>query len=224
MEENVSQVNSKKKLIIVLLVLSAVLLLTGFLLMNSNNSKTDEKEGSNTNNIDVEDNDNENINELKLGNCLNCNYTSPIEIISDNESDLLKVSIKEDQKSVEIKIEAESINSYGYNVTDRTITKRLDKEIKEVYINSTGGDNGNLTIYYLMKDGTIKYTKVFDEIQKDKFNDLSDDDLFNTKEYKDVKNVKEIDSVVIGKDSNLPTYSVIAVRDDGDYYDLGLAS
>lgn len=186
---------------------------------NKENTSNDNKE-ENELNKDKEDTSTQNYS-FELNNCLNCeNIPTDVTIkeIDDLGSDLVKVFVKEDKKTVEINIIAEKINSYGLNIEDKTIVKQLDKNIKKVLITSYGGDQGLLTIHYLMEDGTVEYTKVFDEVLKDNFNNLNDETLFNTKEFNDVKNITKLVSVQY--EGDLPAYGVVAITNDGHFYSL----
>ena len=87
-------------------------------------------------------------------------------------------------------------------------------------ITSYGGDQGLLTIHYLMEDGTVEYTKVFDEVLKDNFNNLDDEVLFNTKEFNDVKNISKLVPVLY--EANIGGYGVVAITNDGHFYSLNV--
>ena len=159
----------------------------------------------------------------ELSKCLNCsNYDSDttIKIIADIGSELVKVNVKDDNKTVEIKISSEEFSHYGTNIKDRTITKQLNKEIKQVLVSTYGGDTGLLTIHYLMRDGTVEYTKVYDEIRKDNFDNLSDDSIFNAKEFSDIKDIIKLVPVVYL--SNFDGFGVIAVQSNGYFYSLNI--
>ena len=200
---------------------------------NDDNTKESEskKNKENTSNDNKEENEQNNDKKdssiqgytLELNNCLNCDNISIDATIKEIDEEhsapgLVKVLVKEDKRTVEINIIAEKINSYGYNVEDKTITKHLDKNVKQVLITSYGGDSGLLTIHYLMEDGTVEYTKVFDEVLKDNFNNLNDETLFNTKEFNDVKNITKLVSVLY--EGDLPAYGVVAITNDGHFYSL----
>ena len=190
----------------------------------SKNSYNDDNKEENEQNNDKEDASIQGYT-LELSNCLNCDNISTdvtIKEIDEEHSDLglVKVLVKEDKRTVKINIIAEKINSYGYNVEDKTIVKQLDKNIKNVLITSYGGDVGLLAIHYLMEDGTVEYTKVFEEVDKDNFNNLSDEALFNTKVFNGVKNISKLVPVLY--ETDLGGYGVVAITNDGHFYSLGV--
>lgn len=197
----------------------------------SSNGENKEENTDNKNNEIIPNTENTEKNEVQepitqyenyeLSKCLNCsnfNTNTTIKTTEDNGSELVKVSVKEDNKTVEIELSSEAFSHYGSNIKDRTITKQLNKEIKQVLVSSYGGDSGLLTIHYLMKDGTVEYTKVYDEILKDNFDILSDDSIFNTKEFNDIKDTVKIIPVLF--DGDLPAMGVIAVQNNGYFYRL----
>ena len=201
----------------------------------TSNTENTEKNTENKNNEKTSNTENTEKNEepkiepttqdesYELSKCLNCsNYDSDttIKIIADNGSELVKVNVKDDNKTVEIKISSEAFSHYGTNIKDRTITKQLNKEIKQVLVSSYGGDTGLLTIHYLMKDGTVEYTKVYDEIHKDNFDNLSDDSIFNAKEFSDIKDIIKLVPVLYLTD--LGGVGVIAVQSNGYFYSLNI--
>ena len=193
---------------------------------DDNTTKEDKKEEGRTNNTtsnDIIDTMSKVGYTFELNKCLNCsNISSDITIktIADNGLQFVKVNVGDDDKTVEIKLLSEIINGYGANIKDRTIVKQLNNEIKQVLVTSYGGDTGLATILYLMKDGTIKYTKIWDEVLKADFDNLSDDNLFNTKDFNDIKNIVKIVPVMYGGD--LPSYGIIAIQDNGSFYNLNV--
>ena len=194
---------------------------------DDNTTKEDKKEEEKTNNTTKEDKKEEKTNNttsndiidtmskvgytFELNKCLNCSNISSdttIKTTADNGSELVKVTIGENKNTVEI------------NVQGRTIKKQFSKKIKQTLITSYGNDNGNLTIHYLMEDGTIEYTNVSEEINKENFSTLSDEVLFNTKEFNNIKNIVKLVPVLF--DGDIPTVGVVAIQNDGGFYTLNV--
>jgi hypothetical protein len=233
---------SNKPLLIVVGLILLIVVGVGCFFLGKNTAKNNLNNGDNKENNIEQNNNEEKINtesnekndkskeesniqdeNYELSMCLNCNNFDTDTIIKPTknyESDLIKVTVKDDNKTIEIKISAQGFSYYGTNIKDRTIIKQLDKEIKQVLITSYGGDVGLLTIHYLLKDGTVEYTKVFDEIQKDNFDNISEDNLFNTKKFNDIKDIIKIVPVLY--EGNLPTYGVVAITNDGHFYSLNV--
>ena len=114
MDENMNQTNSKKKMIIMLLVLSLIFLSTGFLLMNSS-SKTDnkEKEESNTNNVEIEDKDNNKPND----------ENEDISKNEDEEKEENELEKEEENKDSDTKDDVKPLDNEKTNTKPQTETK-----------------------------------------------------------------------------------------------------
>ena len=219
--------NSSKKYITIITILSILLVsLCGYIVYDKF-IKEDEKETKNVEEKKEEQQEKDQNEEpiqdktnVDLGKCLNCQNNNKIKIMEKENSSvngLVNVSIKDDKQTVEINILSNGINNYGGNINDKTITKKLNNNIKEVLIGAFGNDTGLATILYLMEDGTVEYTKIFDEVMKKDFNNLTDNQLFNTKKIENLNEIVRVEPVLIGED-----LSIIAVKNNGDYYDLSV--
>jgi len=225
------EIKPKKNKSLLLIIIGIVLLIgVGcFILLQQGTNKNTSKDDGNEEQ-ETEDEPIIQVDNLELSKCLNCSNFVPdtaIKITDDlSELKLLNVLVRKNKKIVEIRLSSNVFKMYGHEVKDRTIIKQFDKKIKQVLIASYANDLGGLTISYLMEDGTVQYTKVIDEIKKEGFDNLNDEDIFNTKVFKDVKDaVKLIPILYDGELLYEDAYSilgVIAIKKDGYFYNLDI--
>lgn len=116
----------------------------------------------------------EEIKPLDLTKSLNTkgtDYINPNDEILSNYG--LSMKVNDDKKSITLTIDWKVFKKivasivYGGVAGDEVETSQItgfDKEIKSVFIGELGQDAQGLTLFYLMDDGTVEYTKVF--IQK----------------------------------------------------------
>lgn len=162
--------------------------------------------------------------ESKIGECLNCKEGN--EYINSEHSQLgISVYIGENQTSATINVSLAEVNNiYGLNLTssgDNQYTNEIkvddfNKKILQVKISGFGQAVGDEYIYYVMEDGTVEYTPIFNEL-KDNWNSGN-----ALKKHTTMSGVSEV-SYISGADVVNGTtghYTTIAVKKDGSFYDL----
>ena len=83
---------------------------------------------------------------------------------------------------------------------------------------------GRETIFYVLEDGTVEYTPVYDDLQNN-WNDSDNSKKFNS--YGKVKKIENISYLTgmnalakYSEESYSGYYTTAAVRNDGSFYDL----
>lgn len=205
---------------------------------NGNKIKTniEENSGNGTNNNTSNGNS---IQELDLTKCLNSSnsYSNAKELSMDNNYGL-SMKMNSDKKSITLSINWSEFNRYadycgiisGLNDTIEYQITGFNKEIKETYIGTGGQDITGLTLYYLMADGTVEYTKVFTmlnteagcrlNLSREDEREFSTSTTFETAGRIDgVENVIKLYSADTSIDHS--SYrAIIGATSDGSFYDI----
>lgn len=196
-------------------------------------SKVEEKENSKK-----EEKEKEVIKELDITKCLNnsvVTYKNP----SDKEPEIgLSMSINEDKKSITLtidwdifgKISEEKNQPKGIEEYEITGFK---KEIQSTFVGELGQSAEGITLFYLMKDGTVEYTPMF--ILKENENGYKSYKVNYTYEYDDEDEITgghfETNGTIFGVSNIIKLYNIdaynengwrttIGAKADGSFYDL----
>lgn len=190
------------------------------------NKETTEKEDKETEKKETKD-------ETKNGTCLNCkeNTTYTIQGASQEQLGLLIEVSSKNEKEATIKVNRNKLN-WAYNLGWSNVTdsyeeiKKIsfDKNIKQIHIGGFGQAVGRETIFYVLEDGTVEYTPVYDDL-KNNWNDSDNSKKFNS--YGKVKKIENISYLTgmnalakYSEESYSGYYTTAAVRNDGSFYDL----
>ncbi len=109
------------------------------------------------------------VKELDLSRSLNTNgitYSTPNLASSSNNNIGISMSVGADSKSVALNIdwnkfgEFSGASAWASTVESYQITG-FNKKIKDAFIGELGHDVAGTTLFYLMSDGTVEYTPLF---------------------------------------------------------------
>lgn len=170
------------------------------------------------------------VKELDLSRSLNTNgitYSTPNLASSSNNNIGISMSVGADSKSVTLNIdwnkfgEFSGASAWVPTVESYSITG-FHKKIKDAFIGELGQDAMGLTLFYLMSDGTVEYTPMFN--QQGQMNYTASDGT--TKEHFETKGmvngVSEIIKLYNVDASNGSGWgTTIGAKADGSFYDLG---
>lgn len=191
--------------------------------------------------IDEVDDTSDKVKELDLSKCLN-NSTNKYSNATDVEGNYgLSMKINSDRTSVTLNIDwqtfgplsngslsSQSVNSY--QITG------FSKEIETVFVGDLGQDSMGITLFYVMNDGTVEYTPLFNrkfDSQNNLYyeinytNDYSSDGKsigqhFVTKgAISGVENVIKLYTANVS-DGTSGARTTIGATKEGSFYDLGL--
>ena len=90
-------------------------------------------------------------------------------------------------------------------------TKKFDKKITQVLIDGPGQDASNLSVLYLMEDGTVEYTEFLNLIG----------DCTSEGKIKDLKNIVKLQNVVRVYEDKEDSDSIVAIDQNNYIYDIG---
>lgn len=247
-EENVKKNNSRGLITIIVIL---VIVITGMGLYIAYDKKLvfskigqDEK---NTNNIeDKSSSDNlngqdDNVKELDLNkslNTTNITYSNPVK--DTNGKYGLFMKINPDRKSVSLDINwitfgpLSGASTWANNTETYQITG-FAKNIMDVFIGDLGQSSVGITLFYLMEDGTVEYTPMFNKMFDSQNNgyyemnytyDYSSDNRVTGQHFEtkgaiaDVVNVVQL-YVVDAMEGNIGGgHTTIGATKDGSFYDL----
>ena len=163
---------------------------------------------------------------IDLSKCLNGdgkNYSNPIESVSSPLG--LTIQINSDNKSAVLTIgwsifgelvgETNANEIKKYNITGFT------KNIESTFIGETGQDIHGTKLVYLMEDGTVEYTSLFVK-KTDASGNTWYDMNFESQAFKSNGAVSGVSDIVkLYNADGLDGRTVLAVKKDGSYYDIG---
>lgn len=177
--------------------------------------------------LDKESTEIKETEELKVGECQNCKDGNKY-ILTGYSNIGLTVEINSDMKSATIKTNNKELGStYGLNlenlgdneyVTEIKV-EGFTKKITQVHIGGFGQAAGAENVFYVLENGTVEYTPIYNEL-KNNWNKDNLNKLFKT--HKKIDNIDNI-SYITGASVTTGTtghYTTIAVRRDGAFYDL----
>jgi hypothetical protein len=189
---------------------------------NKNNEKENEEE-------DTE------IKELDLTNCLNNSSDVTYSNASDTEGDYgLSMSINSDKKTITLSIDwskfgpLTSATAYANQITTEQI-KGFTKEVKTTFIGDLGQDYTGITLFYIMSDNTVEYTKVFkknDTTYDINYTyDYSSDGKITGQYFETQGTISNAKNVIklynVSASNSFGWNTVIGAKSDGSFYDLG---
>ena len=208
----------------------------------SSNSNCDCGEGTNTNS-NTNTNNNETIKELDLTKSLNTNgitYYDAKELSNGNTDLGLSVKVNGGYAKLNINWVEFGPHSGASAWGDTTVEyeiRNLSGTVKEGYVGEVGQSAVGTTLYYLMDDGTVEYTKVFSNktdnagnsyysmnYTYDKDNDgrISGEHFEGQGKVNGVKDVVKL--YVVNARGGMSGYvTTIGATRDGSFYDLGSA-
>lgn len=243
--EDKNNVSNTLKIILVVLLLIAVGVICYLLGSNNTDENSQNKENNVTeeNNLDNADDkqDDSVIKELDLSQCLNTDYI--YKNYSVNEGDYgLSMSINSDQASITLSIDwskfgpLSAASAWGNSVENYQIIG-FTKNIVSTFIGDIGQSSMGITLFYLMDDGTVEYTPMFElkyDSQGNSYYELnytyeySADGRVSGQHFESKGVINGVDNVI--KLYNVDTYNssngfgmrtTIGAKADGSFYDLG---
>lgn len=125
--------------------------------LKKNNKKTDNQE------------DDSIVAELDLNKCLNQSNMNYSDAVEATTSIGLTPVVDEGKRSITIKTDGSKFGpvstlSAHYSGEYKMYVDGFDKNTKGVYVGELGHDAMGTTLFYIMEDGTVEYTKVFKKV------------------------------------------------------------
>lgn len=193
------------------------------------NTKSNKKEESDAN-------DDETIKELDLSKCINTNNVS-YSNASDNEGDYgLSMNINSDKTSITLSIDwtkfgpLSGASAYSPSVENYQITG-FSKNIISTFVGDLGQSSMGITLFYLMDDGTVEYTPMFNpkyDNQNYEMNytyDYSADGRITGQHFVTKGLINGVNDVIklynADASSGSSGRTTIGSKADGSFYDLG---
>ncbi len=168
------------------------------------------------------------VKELDLSKPLNTNGVtySDSNPASNSDDELgLSISVGEDSKSATLSIDwnkfgpLSGASAWAPTVESYPITG-FNKNIKDVFIGIMGQDATGTTLFYLMSDGTVEYTSMFNSQLV--VNYANNGDHFETQGIVNgVSDVIKLYNVSASAELTSGWATTIAAKADGSFYDLG---
>lgn len=179
------------------------------------------------------------IKELDLSKCLNTNNIS-YRNSSDVEGDYgLSMNINPDKKSIVLSIDwnkfgpLSNASAWSSSVENYQITG-FSKNIRSTFVGDLGQDAMGITLFYLMDDGTVEYTPMFNS-KYDSQNNLYHEMNYTFDYAADGRATRQYfitKGVISGVSDVIKLYNVdassgygwrttIGAKADGSFYDLG---
>lgn len=251
MDENIKEKKNKGLIIFIVILLIIFTGMTTFVFINKDklttkesekitkkNSKEEkaknQKEQNTTAEVETEEEEEETeeVKDLDLSKALNTNGYTYSDVTSQNQDVGFSLKINDDKQSVTVTI-YEAGSKLISNVIHSTwtadpVNKQItgfNKKIKSTYIGGLGQDSVGTIFFFIMEDGTITYTKLFEKA-------LNADGTmyYDTKILDNAMSINTVDNVdgiikLYGANANAPmstgAYTILAAKKDGSFYDLG---
>ena len=192
---------------------------------SSNKEQSTEKEEETKEEIKEE------IKAIDLSKSLNTNGYTYNSLTDKDENVGFSLKVNDDKKSVTVtiyekgsKMISDIIHStWSTDPIDKQITG-FTKKIESTYIGGLGQDSTGTIFYYIMEDGTLAYSRVFE--QKSNSDGTT---YYDTKILENALSVKTVDNVdgiikLYGANASAPKssgyYTTLAAKKDGSFYDL----
>lgn len=233
--------NNKGLICLVVVLLIAVVGLTGYILVDKDIIKLKKEEKKVEEKTKKEETDNTltedeslSIEAVDFNNCLNHDDVEFKEYTYYYEDEAFKPEISKDKKTVTLYIDWSS--EFGKtakmlgavdeneNSTKKYIITGFKKNVKEVLVGTLGQSWSELTIFYLMEDGTVYYSYVFKVVNTNdvnmNYNDAGGFDAVGP--ISDITGVVKLYRVQSGISRGGSWITVIGAKEDGSFYDLSV--
>lgn len=179
-EEKVIEKKKGNKKIIVLVIILVIIIVglvsyiaydKGIIFSNEKNTLeksniVDKEKKTDKTNDTTYNNTNNEIKELDLTKCLNNktnSYSNPTDVAGDYGLSML---VNQDKKSITLSIDwakfgpLSTATAWAPTVENYQITG-FSKEVTSTFVGDYGQDSMGITLFYLMSDGTVEYTPMF---------------------------------------------------------------
>ena len=198
----------------------------------SNNKTTTNNRNKNQNKQE----ENSTVADLDLNKCLNqtnMNYSNPVEATTNIG---LTPSVDVGKRSVTINTDGSKFGpvstlSAYYSGEYKMYVDGFDKNVANAYVGELGQDPKGTTLFYVMEDGTVEYTKIFK-----KEIDSSGNQYYTLNTYQQgednyrfhvdgtVKDVKKVIKIynVNRTSTGSGAMTAIGATKDGSFYDLSI--
>ena len=209
---------------------------------NANTTKKSDKTNNNTSNdttVKNQDTSDE-IKALDLTkslNTTNTEYSDAKELVNGNE--MLGLSVKANGSNTKLSINWSEFGRYSTasswpDTTEEYAITNLSENVKEGYVGGLGHDSVGTTLFYLMNDGTVEYTKVFTKkfdsngalyfninyiYEKDAYGRSTGEHFESQGKIDGVNNIVKLYSANASTGTS-GFATVIAATKDGSFYDL----
>ena len=206
------------------------------------NTKKEATESSQSKEITDNDESRENSNEIKeldLSKCIN-NKTNTYSNSSDVEGNYgLSMEINSEKTSVTLSIDwskfgpLSTVSTWPSSVTTYQVTG-FSKTINSVFVGDLGQDSTGITLFYLMSDGTVEYTPMFNRKIDSQNNsyyemnytyDYSADGRTTGQHFSTKGTINGVSSVIklytVDASNGSGWRTTIGATSDGSFYDLG---
>ena len=227
--------SNKGLICLVVILLLAVLGLGGYILVDKDIIKLKKEETQTEKKKESKEVDEEvEIKELDLTKCLNHDGVEFANPTTDGADVGFKLTINNDKKSATLSVDwsvfrpiAQGFlhDTYGDEKDTYQITG-FSKNIKDVYVGEMGQSHLGLTLFYLMDDGTVSYTRIF--VKKTaaddttyyamNYNDNGSFDISGS--FEEVSEVVKLYGVQAGVPMGGGYATVIGAKADGSFYDF----
>ena len=242
MEENIKVKKSSGLIYVVIILLIVCVGMGTFIFVNKDKLFAKESEkttesGEKEQSTEKEEEQNtptetkEEVKTIDLSKSLNTNGYTYNSLTDKDENVGFSLKINDDKKSVTVtiyekgsKMISENTHStWSKDPIDKQITG-FTKNIKSTYIGGLGQDSTGTTFYYIMEDGTLTYSKVFELAYN-----RDGTTYYDTKLLENALTVKTVDNVdgiikLYGANASAPQssgyYTTLAAKKDGSFYDL----
>lgn len=223
MEKN----NNKSTTITIVILIILVIGLTSYIAYDKLLTTNKNKENTYTNNKSetLDANLNKVIN-FEKENCINSNLSdNNYEITRFGNSEAihgLTLSISNDEKTVNVQARYDIMFPNKYTEEEilsgtvknyESLDLKFDKNVEFIFGGRFAADNVQGTVFiFLLEDGSLEYMK---------YSDIYNSQKFEHHPINSIKDIIKFDNIAINKKDNVGTsYTAIAYKIDGTYYDL----
>lgn len=228
------KVERKDPTSVVIIILGIIIGVGGFLILNNSNDKKQMKvvrpPKPSDNMMIKNSNDIKPLDLRKSNNTSDITYDYQKDLVSS--TDTLELKINDNKRSITININWDELIKENNKIKNRYVGTKpyqirgFEKNINSAYIGLLGEDYSGTTLFYLMEDNTVEYTKFYSpkmNIAGETIYDInfSGDHFENHLIVPEIKNVVNLYSVHASSSSNNSYTTVIATMKDGSFYDLG---
>ena len=175
---------------------------------------------------------------VDLSKCIN-NKSAVFDGINSQTDMGVEIVTTSDKANIKIDWPRFGPNSFASSWSDDSIEYKVDKlskKVKSGFVGGIGQDITSTTLFYLMEDGTVEYTELY-KTNKDvsgnsywsiNYSYATVDGKISSTYFESQGKVKNVEGVVnlyattaCGKDGIGCHTTVIGVKNDGSFYDLG---
>lgn len=235
MNENIKNDSKKKNIIIIILIL-VIIAMGGYILYDKNTislKSKEVKENSKKVQTPIKEEKQEQIKPLDLNKCINnsnVTYTDSHLATNTDTTSGISMNINPDKTSVTLSINWNTFGpiSMSSSWAPETRTYQINGfsgQIKDVYVGITGQDAMGITLFYLMEDGTVEYTPMFNfktDSQGNSYYEMNyktENSFTSSGKINTVTDVIKIYTVSATNGAGWST--TIGAKKDGSFYDLG---